>query len=140
MTFRPPNSTTPENNTSWSGWILLECIQVFDRGTGASEWAQDSRKIAVGSAVLLGSIRFFAQQKGNVNWYSLLHACITGIFSAVCVWLNHYATLTGRSEPLGAILCHGPLTTIHAILPAITVGYGIYDVIEGLQHGMDFVS
>ena len=126
---------------TWSG-TLLSAIQAFDEATGAEEWAQNSRKVALLSAILLGSIRFVAKQKYEVNWYSLLHATVTGLLSAVCVWLDQFAAvaLTGTTEPLGAILCQGPLTTFHSIVPAITLGFGIFDIIEGFSHGMDFVS
>jgi uncharacterized membrane protein SirB2 len=122
--------------------VFLAGIQDFDAVTGAAEWASSSRQVAVISAILLGTIRFFARQRCNVNWYSLIHATITGVLSVVCVWLNIFAAvpLTGISEPLGAILCKGPLTSIHAILPAITAGFGIFDIIEGFSHGIDFVS
>lgn len=126
---------------TWSG-VFIAGVQLFDRVTGADQWAQSSRQVALGAAIVLGSIRFFAKQRCNVNWYSLLHAAVTGLLSAVCVWLNVFAAvqLTGISEPLGAILCKGPLTTIHAIIPAVTAGFGIFDIIEGFSHGMDFVS
>jgi hypothetical protein len=125
---------------TWSG-VLLAAIQEFDYLTGANEWAQSSRQVALVSAILLGTIRFLAKQRANVNWYSLIHATLTGVLSAVCVWLNVHAAvpLTGTSEPLGAILCKGPLTSFHAIVPAITAGFGIFDIIEGFSHGMDFV-
>jgi hypothetical protein len=125
---------------TWSG-VLLSLIHAFDQATNASEWAQHSRKVALLSAIILGGIRFVARQKYEVNWYSLLHAFTTGCLSAVCVWLNQFGAvaLTGTAEPLGAILCQGPLTTIHAIVPAITMGFGIFDIIEGFSHGMDFI-
>ena len=125
---------------TWSG-VLLAGIQEFDATTGATEWAQSSRQVALISALSLGTLRFFARQRCNVNWYSLVHATLTGLLSAVCVWLNVFAAvpLTGISEPLGAILCKGPLTSFHAIVPAITAGFGIFDIIEGFTHGIDFV-
>ncbi|KAG7368893.1 TLC domain containing protein [Nitzschia inconspicua] len=124
---------------TWSG-VFLAAIQEFDTLTGAGEWAQSSRQVALVAAILLGTIRFFAKQRCNVNWYSLIHATITGLLSAVCVWLNFNAvSLTGVTEPLGAILCKGPLTSFHAMIPAITAGFGIFDIIEGFSHGMDFI-
>jgi hypothetical protein len=122
--------------------VLLAGIQEFDTVTGAAEWASSSRQVALVSAILLGAIRFFAQQRCDINWYSLVHATITGVLSVVCVWLNVFAAvpLTGVPEPLGAILCKGPLTSMHAIIPAVTAGFGIFDIIEGFSHGMDFVS
>jgi hypothetical protein len=56
------------------------------------------------------------------------------------VFLDSSEALTGTAEPLRSILCHGPLTSLHRIVPAITMGYGVFDIIEGLSHGLDFVS
>jgi hypothetical protein len=125
---------------TWSG-SFLSLIHVFDETTGASEWSQSPRQVAIISAILLGGIRAVCKQKYGVNWYSLLHAFLTGLLSFICVWLNEFAavSLTGTTEPLGSILCKGPLTTVHAIVPAITMGFGVFDIIEGFSHGTDFV-
>lgn len=42
-------------------------------------------------------------------------------------------------EPLGAVLCFGPLTVIHKVLPAISMGYALFDLIDGLTLSIDFV-
>lgn len=119
---------------------FISFIQRFDDVTGSSGWT--SIQVAVVTAIVLGTIRYTCRQEYGVNWYSLLHATVTGIGSFVCVWLNVFAAeaLTGgTSEPLGSILCQGPLTSLHAILPAITMGFGVFDIIEGFSHGMDFI-
>jgi hypothetical protein len=120
----------------------MNVITQFDSLTGAKQWALSSRHVAVVAAIILGLIRAVCKQKYNVNWYSLVHAAATGILSAVCVYINIFGAvkLTQTTEPMGSILCYGPLTTIHAIVPAITMGFGVFDIIEGFSHGIDFVS
>jgi hypothetical protein len=39
----------------------------------------------------------------------------------------------GVKEPLGSILCLGPVTNIHRLTPAITQGYAICDIINGFK-------
>ncbi len=39
----------------------------------------------------------------------------------------------GVKEPLGTILCLGPVTNIHRLTPAITQGYAICDIINGFK-------
>jgi len=122
---------------------FLSFVQDFDDLTGAPKWAQSSRIIGVVSAVVLYLIHAVVKKKFGVNWCSFVHACVVGSFSFVAVWLNVYAaeSLTGTTEPLGAILCQGPLTTFHSIVPAITMGFGVFDVAEGIGMAKtDFVS
>jgi len=125
-------------------------VEAFDNLTGAPQWSQSSRLIAVVSVIVLSIIHFQVGRKFGVNWCSFIHACVVGFLSFVAVWLNVYAaeSLTGTTEPLGAVLCQGPLTTFHSISPAITMGYGIFDLAEGMKmaktdfilHGMATLS
>ena len=41
----------------------------------------------------------------------------------------------GVAEPIGSILCHGALTNIHRLTPALTQGYAICDIINGFTLG-----
>jgi len=113
---------------------FLSLVQDFDDLTGAPGWAQSSRLIAVVSAIVLYIIHRPVGKKFGVNWCSFFHACVVGSMSYVAVWLNVYAaeSLTGTTEPLGAVLCQGPLTTFHSIVPAITMGFGVFDLAEGI--------
>jgi len=113
---------------------FLSYVQDFDDLTGAPNWAQSSRVIGVATAVVLYLIHKAVKKTFGVNWGSFVHACVVGSFSFVAVWLNVYAaeSLTGTTEPLGAILCQGPLTTFHSIVPAITMGFGVFDLAEGI--------
>lgn len=121
---------------------FLAIVEAFDAFTGAPKWAQSSMTIGVTSAVLLWVILQIVGKKYGVNWCSFVHAVIVGLMSFVAVWLNVYGaeSLTGTTEPLGAILCQGPLTTFHSIVPAITMGFGVFDLFEGIQLAkMDFI-
>eukprot|EP00529_Nitzschia_sp_RCC80_P032374 CAMPEP_0113473244 /NCGR_PEP_ID=MMETSP0014_2-20120614/17942_1 /TAXON_ID=2857 /ORGANISM="Nitzschia sp." /LENGTH=217 /DNA_ID=CAMNT_0000366001 /DNA_START=147 /DNA_END=797 /DNA_ORIENTATION=+ /assembly_acc=CAM_ASM_000159 len=129
--------------SSSSGWrmssTLISIIDRFDYITGAPNWT--SIQVAVVTAIVLGTLRLVCKTAYGVNWYSLFHASVTGICSFVCVWLNVFAGtgITATPEPLGSILCNGPLTSLHAIVPAITMGFGVFDIVEGFAHGTDFI-
>lgn len=114
---------------------FLSLVQAFDSLTGAQKWAKSSRLIAISSAVVLSIIHMIAGKKYGVTWFSISHALVVGSMSFAAVWLNIFAaeSLTGTTEPLGAILCQGPLTTFHSIVPAITMGYGLFDLGEALH-------
>jgi len=113
---------------------LLSLVEDFDDLTGAPEWAQTSRITVLASTIVLYAVHKGFGKKHGVNWCSFVHSCVVGSLSFVAVWLNVYAaeSLTGTTEPLGAILCQGPLTTFHSIVPAITMGYGVFDLLEGI--------
>jgi len=139
--------------------LFLSLIDVLD-SYGAKTW--NLRAVAAASAVVLYATyrlgRSGGQQGGKsssnakvggVCWEGLLHATVSGVGSAICVYLNHFAAvdISGESEPLRSIRCDGdddasaslPLTSLHRILPAITLGYGLCDIIEGLDLGRDFL-
>lgn len=121
---------------------FLSLVQDFDRLTGAQEWAQSSRLVGLASCITLFIISKVIGKKFGVNWCSWFHACLVGSMSFVAVWLNVYAaeSFTGTTEPLGAVLCRGPLTTFHSIVPAVTMGYGVFDLSEGIGMGKaDFI-
>ena len=44
------------------------------------------------------------------------------------------------AEPLGTILCLGPLTSLHRILPTCAMGFSVFDLIDGMRMGADFFS
>lgn len=122
-----------------SGFIL-DCVEYMDTQWGAAEWT--TRQVAVGTVIVLGMIRAMCHEAYGVNWYSLVHAAVTGYGSAMAVWLSVFAAvpLTGTAEPLRSIVgCGGPLTSLHRIVPAITMGYGIFDILDGVGHGLDFL-
>lgn len=51
-----------------------------------------------------------------------------------------YTKLQNGAEPLGSIICKGPLTSLHRIIPAITQGYAICDIINGFKLGPAFLA
>ena len=129
--------------------LFLSLIGVLD-SYGAKTW--NLRAVAAASAVVLYATyrlgRSGGQQGGKsssnakvggVCWEGLLHATVSGVGSAICVYLNHFAAvdISGESEPLRSIRCDGdddasaslPLTSLHRILPAITLGYGLCDIL-----------
>lgn len=114
---------------------LLSLVQSFDELTGATHWAQSSRLIGLGTTAVLYAIHKTIGKKHDVNWNSFFHSLVVGSMSAVAVWINVFAaeSLTGTTEPLGQVLCQGPLTTFHSIVPAITMGYGFFDIAEGMR-------
>jgi hypothetical protein len=44
------------------------------------------------------------------------------------------------TEPLGTVLCHGPLTSLHRVLPTASVGYSVFDLIDGMVLGPAFMA
>jgi hypothetical protein len=44
------------------------------------------------------------------------------------------------TEPLGLVLCHGPLTSLHRVLPTASVGYSVFDLIDGVPLGPAFMA
>jgi len=139
MTVRPPptlDSTLVEGTVS--EWIL-SFVEFIDRWGGAAEW--EPRLIGLVTVVVLGIIRLTCKDAYGVTWYQFIHAIFSGYLSFMAVWLNFFAaeTLTGTQEPLRSFLCEGPLTSLHRIVPAITMGFGFFDILDGIGHGFDFV-
>lgn len=122
---------------------FLAFIQSVNDLTGAESWAQKSAYIGLATVIVLSIIHKIVGKKYGVNWGSFFHALVVGSMSFCASYLNVYAAeaLTGTTEPLGGVLCQGPLTTFHSIVPAITMGYGVFDLKEGILMGKpDFVS
>jgi len=121
---------------------FLAFIQKFNDLTGAEEWAKNSVYIGAATLAVLTLIHNTFKRKMGVNWVSFWHAVVVGFMSFLASYLNVYAAeaLTGQTEPEGGVLCKGPLTTFHSIVPAISMGYGVFDVKEGLLMGKaDFI-
>lgn len=119
--------------------LMLAGISIMD---DAGAWQWDLRVVAVTSFLLLGGIRVLFGKRWGVDWYAFLHAVITTVGSFACLYLDTIASeaLTGKAEPMRSVEdCAGPLTSLHRILPAITAGYAIFDLIDGLSISFDFV-
>jgi hypothetical protein len=101
---------------------MLESLQALDQTLGLSTWT--SRQVAIITAVTLALL--YKHEKYGIRWYSLLHAVLSGYLSLICVWTSYHHT-----PPLSASnICDGPLTSLHRITPAITLGYGLFDILE----------
>lgn len=118
---------------------ILSFVTFLDSDFGSSTW--EPRTVAVVTVLVLGVIRILMGDAHGVSWYSLTHGAVSGYLSAMAVWLSIFAAvpLTGMSEPLRSITCHGPLTSMHRFVPAITMGYGLFDILDGFSHGIDFL-
>lgn len=117
---------------------ILSGIVILDQH-GA--WTWDLRLVAFATSTFLLLIRLVFQKKRGIDWYALLHAIVSSVGAFACLYLDWVASvsLTSVGEPLRSIaLCAGPLTSLHRILPAITMGYSIFDLLDGLQISIDF--
>ena len=127
------------NNIDSVTRVILHGVEALD-SFGARDW--NLRVVAVSTCAILSLMRIFFNKKYNIDWYALSHNFVTGVGSVAAVYLDFFSAqpLTGTAEPLRSCLCGGPLTSLHRILPAITMGYGVLDLIEGLHLGPDFAA
>lgn len=115
--------------------FLLALLSYLD-SCGAKKWSM--RIVGATSAVIFLSIRMTFQKKLNVDWDAWIHAVITAIGSVICCYFNsnpqYISPSSSIEEPLNSITnCSGPLTSMHRILPSITLGYAICDIINGIS-------
>jgi hypothetical protein len=95
------------------------------------------------SAIFFLSIRVLLGKKYEVDWDAFVHAVVTAILSCICQFLNYYSSIDirGEPEPYGStVMCLGPLTSLHRLVPSITLGYAICDIINGFSLGSDAVA
>ena len=107
------------------------------------EWGAatvDLRLLGVVTFFVLLLVRVTMGKHRGVDWYALLHALVTGLGSLMTTYLDVFAAeaLTGIAEPLRSSQCHPPLTSLHRMLPAITMGYSSFDFLDGLTLGLEF--
>lgn len=108
---------------------------------GGHEW--DLFSVAVTSAAIFLSIRLLLGKKYGVDWDAFVHALLTAIFSCICQYYNSFLAdeMRGHPEPYGSISkCLGPLTSLHRIVPSMTLGYAICDIINGFTLGVDALA
>jgi TLC domain len=117
--------------------VILSLIAVLDR---CGAWTWNLRLVGAATAVILLLIRQALHKKRGVDWYPLAHAIVTAFGSLMCVYLDVYAAqaLTGTPEPLRSCQCQPPLTSLHRILPAITMGYSLFDILDGMTISIAF--
>ena len=137
---------------------ILQLIHDYLDNNGANTW--NLRYVAITSGIVLSLIRFiYPKHSYKIDWCSLIHAIITSVGSIICMYLDtSYAQYVGSdnitptvattiqmihiAEPARTIqYCTTvlPLTSLHRILPAITLGYSILDFVHGLTLGIDFL-
>lgn len=115
--------------------FLLEAISILD-DYGAR--TVSPRLVGFVTFLALGAIKLIAGKKYGVDWYSLIHSLVSGPLALVCVYLDEFAvlTITGSSS----FTCGPPLTSLHRILPAITMGYSVFDITDSLSMGPAFLA
>mmetsp|Transcript_2225 Transcript_2225/g.5797 ORF Transcript_2225/g.5797 Transcript_2225/m.5797 type:complete len:296 (-) Transcript_2225:43-930(-) len=136
---KPVLSWSPSDADGFVSSCMLRLIKVLD-DLGAQTW--NLAAVSVVTAVTLFGIRVAFGKKQGVDWLALVHAIVSGYGSFICVYLSFAEApmLTGVIEPLRSVTCQGALTSLHRLIPAVTMGYGLFDIAEGLTHGIDFLA
>jgi hypothetical protein len=116
--------------------ILTACTRLDDYGA----WDWSYWTIAAGFAASLWLVRQVGQKRLGVDWYALVHAVVSFGGCAAVLYLDLVTShqLTGVAEPYRSLQCHAPLTSLHRILPAITMGYSLLDLFDGIFISFDF--
>jgi len=86
------------------------------------------------SCVVFLTIRYQSGRKYNIDWEALVHAIVTGTGGSFCVLLD--MNIIPQSS---YVRCHAS-TPLHNILPAVTQGYAICDILNGLEFGGAFLA
>ena len=95
----------------------------------------DYRIIASSSAIFWTAVRLLLGKTGSVDWYAVLHAVITAIGSILCIYFDLHASEIdpkGTPEPLRSIRCASALTVLHTLLPIVSLGYAVHDLVDGI--------
>jgi len=105
-------------------------------------WSWDLRLASFFWFIIFLLIRVTIGKSKKVDWYSLIHAIISGFGGLICCYLSFHMgeQLTGTTEPMGSILCGGPITSLHRVLPTASLGYAVFDLMDGIKLGADFLS
>ena len=158
--LNPTGSSRGNTSLDPISMYLLQFISHYLDRYNAMEW--NLTHVAMTTTVVLGTIRIVFQKYYGIDWYAFLHAILSSTGSLMCLYLNfitshqlhHIHTTTASSsssssslqllllthpEPLRSLQCHGPFTSLHRILPAITMGYSLFDFYDGLTISVDFM-
>lgn len=117
---------------------ILSFVAILD-SWGAATW--NLRWVAASSLACFLLIRATLRKRCGVDWYAFTHAIVSAYGAIMCTYVDLFASepITGIAEPLRAcVACAGPLTSLHRILPAITLGYSAFDFLDGLSISVDF--
>uniref|UniRef100_A0A7S4HND2 TLC domain-containing protein n=1 Tax=Odontella aurita TaxID=265563 RepID=A0A7S4HND2_9STRA len=127
---------------------ILSFVSFLD-SHGAASW--NLRYVAVVSGAILMAVHVLGKKvgpdgqkkinRGGVCWDGLLHGILSGVGSSLCLYLDFFAAeeISGSPEPMRSIRCEGPLTSLHRLLPAITWGYAMVDIVDSFTLGNDFL-
>jgi TLC domain len=124
----------------WTDYITRQILNVCWCLDSSGAWEWPYWKIAGTFAAVLWGVRMVGQKRLGVDWYAMVHALVSFVGCAAVVYLDAVASerLTGIPEPNRSLQCHAPLTSLHRILPAITMGYSLLDLFDGLFISVDF--
>ena len=119
---------------------LLLALDRFLTSDGIRADLWNLRVVALVSMVSLWAIHNLSPKKrgvkGTRDWASLIHASITGYGSWLCLQAS-----TLPAEPMFSVTCHGPATVVHKLIPAISWGWGTFELYNSLRSGtIEFVS
>lgn len=120
--------------------LILSFVSILD-SYGAESW--EPRKITGVSAVIFLILQYQFARRHGIEWFAFFHALLSGVGSAMCVYLDINASeiLTGIPEPLRSVSClGGPLTSMHRIIPCITQGFAVCDIINGFRLGPEYLA
>ncbi len=93
-----------------------------------------SRQISLFSALIWIVLKQVLGKSLGVDWYAMIHALVTAGGALVVVYLDLNAeVIAGEGEPLRSIRCEPALTSLHSILPMVSLGYAFSDFVEGVR-------
>mmetsp|Transcript_18622 Transcript_18622/g.37733 ORF Transcript_18622/g.37733 Transcript_18622/m.37733 type:complete len:271 (-) Transcript_18622:228-1040(-) len=109
---------------------------------GASSWSL--RAVAFTTAALLLVMRKSVGEAAGIEWHAFFHAAVTGFGAWACQILDDASReeWNGENGPgidPGLDPCGGPPTSLHRLLPALTLGYSICDILDSLKLGPAFL-
>lgn len=118
---------------------ILSFVNQLDEKLGAESW--NLNIVAAVTAALILLIKHQLGTAHGVDWYGFMHAFITGIGSCCCIYLDTFAAEILLDEVYNPGQCADkPLTSLHRILPAITMGYSIFDLLDSFSLSLDFLA
>jgi len=133
---------------------------VVSRLDGVGGWEWDLRHVALTAAMFFAIIKLSFNKKRGICWYEGCHAMIQSVGAITCMYLD-YAIWDARRTLAAAdndasqtssiyasspyrdpdLVCGGPTTSLHRLLPAILMGYAMVDFVDAMMtmFSYDFV-
>lgn len=99
------------------------------------------RAIAATSALCFVTIRLVVGKKGGVEWDSFLHALVVsaGVVRTLYVDFSTADQIHLFLLPPQMMGCQNSSATLAKLIPAVSLGYAIFDLLEGFSRGPSFV-